>query len=162
MADDKQSKKRKTTSPPAKAVESDSDDEPLAAKANGITKMHRLSAADVGEDSDSDTPLTTKLAEQKEGPSPEKLLELLVRAGNSLCFDVLPKVRRSVARTSQQQGHRVRDIDLPQQRLERCVEELFQLLLGVAGIATLVCCGHVDIYGLSMYSLVFSHDADIR
>lgn len=54
------------TSPPAKAVESDSDDEPLAAKkTNGIAKAHTLSAGDFGEDSDSDTPLTTKLAEQK-------------------------------------------------------------------------------------------------
>ncbi|KAK5071757.1 DNA topoisomerase 1 [Lithohypha guttulata] len=61
------SKKRKTQPRPSKALETDSDDEPLAAKSNGLpTKAHTLSAGDLGENSDSDTPLTTKLAEQKQ------------------------------------------------------------------------------------------------
>lgn len=57
------SKKRKT-SRPSHAIESDSDDEPLAAKSNG--KVRTISAADIGEDEDSDTPLTKKLVDQKE------------------------------------------------------------------------------------------------
>ena len=61
-----QSKKRKTST----AVESDSDDTPLMskAKANGdVLKMPpRLSAHQIGEDSDSDVPVAQKLAKQKQ------------------------------------------------------------------------------------------------
>ena len=62
-----QSKKRKTST----AVESDSDEAPLMtkAKANGkmVTQMPpRLSAHQIGEDSDSDVPLRQKLAKQKQ------------------------------------------------------------------------------------------------
>ncbi|EXJ56442.1 DNA topoisomerase I [Cladophialophora yegresii CBS 114405] len=60
------SKKRRTST----AVESDSDDAPLMAKAkaNGkVVKMPpRLSAHQIGEDSDSDVPLGQKLAKQKQ------------------------------------------------------------------------------------------------
>lgn len=62
----KQSKRRKTTT----AVESDSDDAPLISKAktNGmvVTKPPRASAAQIGEDSDSDVPLGMKLAKEKQ------------------------------------------------------------------------------------------------
>src|ERR1700753_26811 len=62
----KQSKKRKT----ATAVESDSDDTPLIskAKANGkVVKMPpRVSAHQIGEDSDSDVPIVQKLSKQKQ------------------------------------------------------------------------------------------------
>lgn len=59
----KQSKKRKTT-----AVETDSDDEPLASKAKGkvAKRPPRASEAQIGEDSDSDTPLGQKLVQTKQ------------------------------------------------------------------------------------------------
>ncbi|ETI26543.1 hypothetical protein G647_03320 [Cladophialophora carrionii CBS 160.54] len=60
------SKKRRTST----AVESDSDDAPLMAKAktnDKVVKMPpRLSAHQIGEDSDSDVPLGQKLAKQKQ------------------------------------------------------------------------------------------------
>ncbi|KIX93162.1 uncharacterized protein Z520_11219 [Fonsecaea multimorphosa CBS 102226] len=60
------SKKRKTLA----AVESDSDDAPLIskAKANGkvVQKPPRVSAHQIGEESDSDVPLGQKLAKQKQ------------------------------------------------------------------------------------------------
>lgn len=62
-----QSKKRKTTT---KAEDSDSDDAPLIskAKANGkaVTKPPRATAAQIGESSDSDVPLSKKLAKEKQ------------------------------------------------------------------------------------------------
>ncbi|KAI9710123.1 MAG: DNA topoisomerase 1 [Bogoriella megaspora] len=54
------SKRRKTTA----AKDDDSDDEPLVKKTN-ITKPPQVTAAQVGEDEDSDTPLGNKLANQK-------------------------------------------------------------------------------------------------
>ena len=61
-----QSKKRKTTT----AAESDSDDTPLIAKAKANGKVvqlpPRVSAHQIGEESDSDVPLGQKLAKQKQ------------------------------------------------------------------------------------------------
>jgi len=65
----RQSKKRKTTNKQATtAVESDSDDAPLASKANGRGKMPpRASEAQIGDESDSDVPLGQKLVKVKQG-----------------------------------------------------------------------------------------------
>lgn len=58
------SKKRRTSA----AVQTDSDDEPLQATTNGrvLKKPPRASTAQIGEDSDSDTPLDQKLIHEKQ------------------------------------------------------------------------------------------------